>query len=259
MSLSILKSHQLRRMANLILTAKQKLKYCSEFQTVFTHEDRSHITTLSGSSYSTLADLNFGEEGVMKLLKELDPNKASGPKKIPSWVMQESAAELGPAVTAFFSSDNGSVCALQRLDRSDNIANLQKKVNAHHASNYRPVSLTCVLSKSTEHIICRHILNHLDLHNILSRFQHGFHKSHSCESHLLPTVNDLICSYDQNWYCSADFSRAFHTVAHERLLGKMDHYGITRNVKEWIRSFLCDWQMWVAVDGEVSLLELGGT
>ena len=47
-----------------------------EFKSVFTHENKSHIPILSGPSYPTLPDLNFSEEGVLKLLKELNPNKA---------------------------------------------------------------------------------------------------------------------------------------------------------------------------------------
>jgi len=38
----------------------------------------------------------------MKLLKELNPNKASRPDKIPCRVLKELATELAPVVTAFF-------------------------------------------------------------------------------------------------------------------------------------------------------------
>ena len=106
-----------------------------------------------------------------------------------------------------------------------------------------------------EHIVCKHILSHLDTHSILTQYQHGFRKAHSCESQLLLTVNDLMCSYDkkiQTDVAILDFSRAFDTVLHERLLGKLDHYGIRGKIQEWIRSFLCSGQMWVAVDGETS-------
>jgi len=127
------------------------------------------------------------------------------------------------------------------------ISPIHKNGNAHLASNYRPVSLTCVLSKLMLHIICKHILNHLAAHNILTRFQHGFRKAHSCESQLLLTVNDLICSYDhkiQRDTAVLDFSCAFDTVPHDRLLSKLDHYGIRRHIKDWIILFLCDRQMW---------------
>ena len=39
---------------------------------------------------------------MVKLLKELDPNKASGPDKIPCTVLKELAVELAPVVTALF-------------------------------------------------------------------------------------------------------------------------------------------------------------
>ena len=49
-----------------------------------------------------------------------------------------------------------------------------------------------------------------------------------------------------------DFSRAFDTVPHERLLGKLAHYGIQGQLNEWIRAFLSNREMKVVVDGEAS-------
>ena len=49
-----------------------------------------------------------------------------------------------------------------------------------------------------------------------------------------------------------DFSRAFDTVAHERLLEKLAHYGIKGPIQQWIRAFLTDRTMWVTGDGESS-------
>ena len=66
----------------------------NEFKSVFIHEDKFHIPTLSGPSYPTRPALNISEEGVTKLLKYLDPNKASGPGEIPCSVLKKLAAEL---------------------------------------------------------------------------------------------------------------------------------------------------------------------
>jgi hypothetical protein len=52
-----------------------------------------------------------------------------------------------------------------------------KKGDKHTASNYRPVSLTCVCCKLLEHIICRHILKHLENNRILTSLQYGFRSS----------------------------------------------------------------------------------
>ena len=57
--------------------------------------------------------------------------------------------------------------------------------------NYRPVSLTCITCKLFEHIICKHILVHLEDHKILTDLQHGFRSGRSCETQLVTTFQDL--------------------------------------------------------------------
>ena len=49
-----------------------------------------------------------------------------------------------------------------------------------------------------------------------------------------------------------DFAKAFDTVAHERLLAKVESYGITNGLQNWIRSFLEGRTQRVVVDGETS-------
>ena len=57
--------------------------------------------------------------------------------------------------------------------------------------NYCPISLTSIICKTMEHIICSHLMHHLDSHNILLDTQFGFRSHHSCESQLLLTIDDL--------------------------------------------------------------------
>jgi len=132
------------------------------------------------------------------------------------------------------------------------ISPVYKKGNVHLASNYRPISLTCVISKIMEHIFCKHILNHLDKFSILTSCQHGFRTEYSCETQLLLTVDDLMRSFNhhiQSDVAILDFSQAFDSVPHECLLSKLEHYGICGPIHTWIRSFLSNRQMWVAIDG----------
>ena len=49
-----------------------------------------------------------------------------------------------------------------------------------------------------------------------------------------------------------DFSKAFDTVPHYRLLMKLESYGVTGRVLEWIRSFLTTRKQRVTVGDSVS-------
>ena len=49
-----------------------------------------------------------------------------------------------------------------------------------------------------------------------------------------------------------DFSKAFDKVPHDKLLHKLDNYGVRGRTHSWIKSFLCDRLMRVVVDGETS-------
>ena len=110
-----------------------------------------------------------------------------------------------------------------------NVAPVFKKGDQHTASNYGPISLTCVCAKFLEHIICKNIMTHFTKNKILTPVQHGFRAEHSCESQLLLTTEDLVQNYKdktQTDLIVLDFSKAFDVVPHQRLLHKLDHYGI---------------------------------
>ncbi|KAI8490600.1 hypothetical protein Bbelb_318680 [Branchiostoma belcheri] len=49
-----------------------------------------------------------------------------------------------------------------------------------------------------------------------------------------------------------DFSKAFDTVPHERLLGKLEHYGISGPLLIWLRAFLTERTQCVVFDGGTS-------
>ena len=108
-------------------------------------------------------------------------------------------------------------------------------------SNYRPISLTSVCCKTLGHIICKHMLNHLKNNKTASPLQHGFHNGNSCESQLMLTMHDIVQNFDSKQETDMvilEFSKAFDTVPHKKLLFKHSKYGITCNINEWIQSFL---------------------
>ena len=109
--------------------------------------------------------------------------------------------------------------------------------------------------KLLEHIICRHLLNHLDKHNILTSLNHGFRAGYSCETQLVITAHDLLEAFDNDTQSDVlvlDFNKAFDTVPHRKLLSKLEAYGIHGPILHWIENFLMQRKMSVVVEGESS-------
>ena len=133
-----------------------------------------------------------------------------------------------------------------------NIAPIFKKGDKHSRSNYRPVSLTCIIAKCMEHILVSNMMKHLELNNILHPLQHGFLKNYSCETQLLSLFQDLASNPSQIDMIIMDFSKAFDKVPHRRLNFKLDWYGIRGNTREWILDFLSGRYQRVVLEGASS-------
>ena len=56
----------------------------------------------------------------------------------------------------------------------------------------RPVSLTCIASKLTEHILVSSMMKHAQSQIIIHHLQHGFRFQFSCETQLIQFINDLV-------------------------------------------------------------------
>ena len=137
-----------------------------------------------------------------------------------------------------------------------NVSPIFKKGDKSQPANYRPISLTSVCSKVLEHIIHSHLKNFFENNQILcDDQQHGFRKHRPCNSQLLTTVQDLASGLDNSQQIDAillDFSMAFDKVLHQRLLIKLEHYGVRGTTLQWIRSFLSYRIQKVVVEGKSS-------
>jgi hypothetical protein len=153
-----------------------------QFCSVFTQDKEDSDTLLHGPSYPPIGGLLISTEGVEKLLAGINPNKACGPDNMPCRVLKELAPSIAPILTTIF-QQSVETGMLPTVWLKAYVAPIFKKGSTCQPENYRPVSLTCVVCKLLEHIICSHIRAHLDQHSILSPLQHGFRAKFSCETH----------------------------------------------------------------------------
>ena len=135
--------------------------------------DSSASPPFQPSPYPKMPDISIAAEGIDKLLVGLNPHKAAGPDKFKPIVLQTLHNELAPILQLIFqrSLDTGK---LPDIWKEANFSPIFKKGGKSFPSNYRLISLTCVLCKVLEHIVASSVAKHFSELDILYDLQHGF-------------------------------------------------------------------------------------
>ena len=108
-------------------------------------------------------------------------------------------------------------------------------------SNYRPISLTSVTCKVFKSLLHDAIMDYLLANRLLSKEQHGFMPGRSCVTQLLTAMEGWTTVLQDGIPIDVvylDFTKAFDSVPHKRLLVKLQAHGITGKLLNWIKIFL---------------------
>ena len=125
------------------------------------------------------------EPGIETLLLSINPTKAAGPDELLSKILKQAGQEIADALT--FSFQQSYEVGAIPIDWSTAIlSTIYEKEDKATAANYGPVSLTCIIGRIMEHVVCSQIARHLDIRNT----QHGFYKQLSCETQLISGTDD---------------------------------------------------------------------
>ena len=106
-----------------------------------------------------------------------------------------------------------------------------------------------------EFFILDSISEHLKQHKLILDSQHGFRPRRSCLSNLLIFLEEVTSYIDKEYPVDViylDFSKAFDTVPHRRLISKLTAQGITGKTNRWIESWLTDRRQRVCISGAES-------
>jgi hypothetical protein len=142
-----------------------------QFHSVFNPVSQPEPVNTAGSS--DMSKIKISENGVLALLKKLNPYKATGPDDLSPRLLKQLAPVLAGPLTHLFQRplDTSTVPSDWRKAR---VCPVFKKGDKYQPSNYRPISLTCVASKLLEHIITSQVTHHLETTEKLTPKQHGF-------------------------------------------------------------------------------------
>ena len=122
-------------------------------------------------------------------------------------------------------------------------------------SDYRPISILPALSKVYERIVLKQLLEFIEPHHLYKPTISGFRKGHSTTTALLKLRDDIkraMSSGEITLLVLVDFSKAFDTLAYDKLIEKMDKQGFSKAFLNWTLSYLSNRSQFVHFDANFS-------
>ena len=186
----------------------------------------------------------MSEDEVASLVKSL-PDKFCDLDPIPTSLLKQLLPTLLPVLTKIVNTSLQSgvfPSGLKEAIVRPTIKNTSGDVDS--LTNYRPVSNLSVLSKLTEKAVNVQLNGHLEKNDLRGDCQSGFRPNHSCETHMVRVVDDVLGEMDRGNVVAVvqiDLSAAFDTIDHPQLLKRLEkRFGIGSTVLEWFTSYLKD-------------------
>ena len=106
-----------------------------------------------------------------------------------------------------------------------------------------------------ESILRKSIMDHMDVSHLLGDVQFGFVGRNFTVLQLLHMSGEWCETRNRGGtidVCYMDFTKAFDTVPHCRLLSKIKSYGIQGNLHSWVQDFLSEHCQKVMINGSAS-------
>ena len=220
------------------------------FASVLSTEPATPIPTLQGTiDAPPLTHINFPEDKILKKLQELKQDKSPGPDNILPKALKEVATCITRPLQIIFET-SFKENSLPEIWKLGQISAIHKKGSKSLCSNYRPITLSCILCKIMESIIREKIIEHMNTNKLFSKQQYGFIPGRSTMLQLLHVIdqwNDALDKGDAVEVAYLDFQKAFDKVPHKRLLSKVKHYKIEGSTLAWLEKFLTTRQQRVKV------------
>ena len=173
------------------------------------------------SEANQLNSYQFTEEQVFKILDKLKPT-SPGLDRIPSWFLRISAPALAAPLTELYNiSMRMSVVPKQwKCSIITPVAKVAKPIGC---ADFRPISITPILSRSLEKLVVQNCLYPVLVDpefTQLFKNQFAFRPTGSTTAALIAithTIAELLVEHPFVHVIALDFSKAFDTVRHSQL------------------------------------------
>ena len=154
-------------------------------------------SAISFKTQSRLSSINFEKEDILKIIRNLNINKAHVHDNISIQMLKICDSVLVEPLPLIYKNCINSGVFPDIWKRSHIIPTYKKK-DKHYINNYHPVSLLPICGKIFECILYNPLFLHLESNNLLTPHQSGFCPNDSCICQLLPIIHSIYADFDHN-------------------------------------------------------------
>ena len=223
------------------------------FHSVFTHSSYNlPPLEMLPVPPSTISDITISESDIYVAMTSLNPTKAMGIDGIGPKLLKHCALALYQPLHHLFTLSLVQHYLPQEW-RFHLITPIYKSGNLSSVTNYRPISILCIISKVLEKIVYDKIISFVS--RSISLCQFGFRQNHSPLQQLLLFLNSVHESFSTTTQTDAiylHFKIAFDSDAHNELLVKLWSFGIQGNLWKWFRGYLTSRMQCVSINTSIS-------
>ena len=184
----------------------------------------------------------------------------TGPDGIPSWLLKDNAHNFAEPLAVIFNASikQALVPAIFKMAR---IVPIPKTSEPKNFGDYRPVSITSIVSRIFEKIVMKRFVSS-QYNTWLPSNQHGFRNGASTTTAILELQNHVASSEEKHFdymrILSVDLSKAFDSVQHNLIVEKLSKVDppINNYIINWISNFLTDRQIYTQFEAQTSDLRL---
>ena len=193
------------------------------------------------------SDMRTTPSEVYNVLVRLKPCKAPGSDGITPRLLSACSCGIAVSLSRLFNRSFAEACVPQEW-KDALVVPIFKSGSKSSATNYRPIALLSLVSKTLEKIVSVKLSYHLQ--PFLSSRQSGFRRKDGTELQLLRLVQEWSSALDSGKYVGVvffDIKKAFDRVWHDGLLCKLQSLGVSGSALQWFHSFLSNRQQRVIV------------
>ena len=210
--------------------------------------------TLTRKTHESLSTIDFSTDDILKIIRNLDPNKAHGHDMISIRMIKICDTSICRPLKLIFQAclESGK---FPNEWKKANVVPVHKKGDKQILKNYRPISLLPIAGKIFERLLYDRMFEFFIANNLISKNQSGFRPGDSCINQLLSITHEIYQSFDDNLEVRAvflDISKAFDKVWHKGLIFKLKQNGISDKILNIITDFLSFRKQRVVLNGQAS-------